>query len=176
MATNVTKELDALLHQFDKFIADNKAIYDNIKYLTISVLHEKLKFAKSIKCGYFKNDDGSYLYIKGIEVYGDVGDLCRMGYNGEDRGVFAHYVTIDANGMTIHNEDVGRLQYYMSSAVADNLRYYKCDKAEFDAMVASMVHSIHTVPDACTDIDNYIQFVDKYTELSKQIKQAMLDD
>lgn len=73
----------------------HKEILDRTSGLTQHILMEDLKEAAQYQKGYYKNANGVYMYVKGVEVTNDTGNLCRMGFNGEDRGVWIHYCLVD---------------------------------------------------------------------------------
>lgn len=86
-----------------EFFDKNKEIIAEIAGLTTWILEQDLKTALSIQKGYFKNKKGEYLFVKGIEVTNNTGDLLRMGFNGEDRGVWVHYVSL-TNKVILYND------------------------------------------------------------------------
>lgn len=86
-----------------EFFDKNKEIIAEIAGLTTWILKQDLKTALSIQKGYFKNKKGEYLFVKGIEVTNNTGDLLRMGFNGEDRGVWVHYVSL-TNKVILYND------------------------------------------------------------------------
>lgn len=89
--------------KIEQFFDKNKEIIAEIAGLTTKILEQDLKNALSIQKGYFKNKKGEYLFVKGIEVTNDITNLGRMGFNGEDRGVWIHYVSL-TNKLILYND------------------------------------------------------------------------
>ena len=80
--------------KIEEFFNKHEDVFKEISGLTYHILKDNLEEAVKYNRGYYKNDKGEYLYLKGIEVTNDTGNLCRMGYNGEDRGVWVHFCSV----------------------------------------------------------------------------------
>ena len=89
-----------LMNKLETFISEYKEILDKISGLTCDKLLSDRQEAVKYQKGYYKNEKGNYIYIKGIEVTNDTWNLSRMGYNGEDRGVWIHYCLVDDRSIT----------------------------------------------------------------------------
>ena len=89
-----------LMNKLETFISEYKQILDKMSGLTCDKLLSDLQEAVKYQKGYYKNEKGNYIYIKGIEVTNDTWNLSRMGYNGEDRGVWIHYCLVDDRSIT----------------------------------------------------------------------------
>ena len=89
-----------LMNKLETFISEYKEILDKMSGLTCDKLLSDLQEAVKYQKGYYKNEKGNYIYIKGIEVTNDTWNLSRMGYNGEDRGVWIHYCLVDDRSIT----------------------------------------------------------------------------
>lgn len=89
------KKWKRLLNKVAAYNEANKEILNRISGLTLGILLKDLEEASKYEKGYYKNKNGLYMYVKGVEVTNDLGNLCRMGFNGEDRGVWIHYCTVD---------------------------------------------------------------------------------
>ena len=61
---SLSTRLKSLKNLYNK----HKVILDKISGLMLEPLVEQLKEAVKCKTGYFKNENGVYIYIKGIEV------------------------------------------------------------------------------------------------------------
>lgn len=89
-----------LMNKLETFISEYKEILNKMSGLTCDKLLSDLQEAVKYQKGYYKNGKGDYIYIKGIEVTNDTGNLSRMGYNGEDRGVWIHYCLVNDRSVT----------------------------------------------------------------------------
>lgn len=84
-----------LLERIKEFANEHRDVLKEISGLTNYILIKQLQEACKYDRGYYKNDKGEYIYVKGIEVTNDTGNLLRMGFNGEDNGVWIHISEVD---------------------------------------------------------------------------------
>ena len=92
--------IQELMNKLEAFRSEHRKILDKMSGLTCDKLLSDLQEAVKYQKGYYKNGKGDYIYIKGIEVTNDTGNLSRMGYNGEDKGVWIHYCLVDDRSVT----------------------------------------------------------------------------
>jgi hypothetical protein len=135
------------------YVNEHEVILKNVCGLTPDVLLEDLNEASKYNKGYYKNELGVYMFVKGIEVTNDVSNICRMGLNGEDRGVWIHYCILT-------DKTVGYYDDYIRSFDAKyfNERYCKkkelmreTTKEDFEEMVKKTINTI------CSDYTNSIE-------------------
>lgn len=148
------------------FFDKNKEIIAEIAGLTTHILEEDLKEALSIQKGYFKNKKGEYLFVKGIEVTNDIGNLLRMGFNGEDRGVWVHYVSLTNNSI-IYN-DVPIATFINQT----DPRFNKPDvlmvpttKNDFEEQLTKTVKNIISDYQEKRDIREYLNVLNEWNEI-----------
>lgn len=149
----------------------HKEIINEIEGLTERKLFEDLQDAINIQHGYFKNDIGEYLYVKGIEVTNDTGNLCRMGYNGEDRGVWVHYCEIDDRQAIYNDIPVTAFTYFMSDAVEEKKRLKPTTKEEFEQQVQKTIQSFISDYQEKRDINEYYDFMGGWNDLCDKVRK-----
>lgn len=92
----ITKErIDEYVGKMKAYTNEHEYVLGRISGLTWHRLKRDLEEAVQYQRGYYKNAKGEYRYVKGIEVTNDTGNLCRMGMNGEDRGVWVHFCEVN---------------------------------------------------------------------------------
>lgn len=139
----MNKTIDELIKEIDEHYKKNEELYNEIDGLTHGFLERDLEEAVKYNRGYFKNDDGEYMFLKGIEVDNNTGNLCKMGYNGEDRGVWARYVIISDNKVLDLNHPISMFTSNFSRMfVAEKKVFRETTKEEFDAQVEKTIRSM----------------------------------
>lgn len=154
-----------------EYFKAHKEIIKEIEGLTEWKLFEDLQDAINIQHGYFKNDIGEYLYVKGIEVTNDTGNLCRMGYNGEDRGVWVHYCEIDDRRAIYNDVPVTTFTYFMSNAVEEKKRLKPTTKEEFEQQVQKTIQNFISDYQEKRDINEYYDFMSGWNDLCDKVRK-----
>ena len=159
-----------------EYFKAHKEIIKEIEGLTEWKLFEDLQDAINIQHGYFKNDIGEYLYVKGIEVTNDTGNLCRMGYNGEDRGVWVHYCEIDDRRAIYNDIPVTTFTYFMSNAVEEKKRLKPTTKEEFEQQVQKTIQNFISDYQEKRDINEYYDFMSGWNDLCDKVRKEYNSD
>lgn len=154
-----------------EYFKAHKEIIKEIEGLTEWKLFEDLQDAINIQHGYFKNDIGEYLYVKGIEVTNDTGNLCRMGYNGEDRGVWVHYCEFDDRRAIYNDVPVTTFTYFMSKAVEEKKRLKPTTKEEFEQQVQKTIQNFISDYQEKRDINEYYDFMSGWNDLCDKVRK-----
>lgn len=154
-----------------EYFKAHKEIINEIEGLTEWKLFEDLQDAINIQHGYFKNDIGEYLYVKGIEITNDTGNLCRMGYNGEDRGVWVHYCEIDDRRAIYNDMPVTTFTYFMSNAVEEKKRLKPTTKEEFEQQVQKTIQNFISDYQEKRDINEYYDFMCGWNDLCDKVRK-----
>lgn len=155
-----------------EFLKENEEISDETRYLTEWILRKDLKEALNYNKGYYKNEKGKYIYVKGIEVTNDVSNLCRMGYNGEDRGVWVHYCEVENNSAMYVDVPIGSFQGMMfSKSLPKDELMHPITKEEFDAQVKKALENITADYEQKRDVQEYIDFFEKWDKLYEEVKK-----
>ena len=156
-----------------EFVKQNVEILGKLKGLTIGVLEDQLK--EAIKCnkGYYKNNKGHYVFVKGIEITNDTSNLCRMGFNGEDRGVWIHYSEITDKRVMYDDVPVFVFTSRMNPNVTAEDEILKpISKEEFDAQVVKTTNNIIAEYKEELDPVKCLKIVQEEIELLKEIIQT----
>ena len=150
------------------FFDKNKETIAEIVGLTTHILEEDLKTALTIQKGYFKNKKDEYLFVKGIEVTNDTGNLLRMGYNGEDRGVWVHYVSLTKNSIVYNDIPIA------SFISQTDPRFNRPDvlmvpttKEDFEEQVMKTIKNILSDYQEKRDIQEYLNVFNEWNQLIK---------
>lgn len=153
-----------------QFFNKNKEVVAEIAGLTTWILEQDLKEALSIQKGYFKNKKGEYLFVKGIEVTNDTGNLLRMGFNGEDRGVWVHYVSLKKHSIIYNDVPIA------SFTNQTNPNFNKPDvlmvpttKEDFEEQLTKTVKNIISDYPQKRDIHEYLNVLNEWNELVKNL-------
>lgn len=154
-----------------EYFKQHNEIVNEIEGLTEWKLFEDLKDAIKILHGYFKNDIGEYLYVKGIEVTNDTSNLCRMGYNGEDRGVWVHYCEITDRRAIYNDIPVTAFTYFMSNAVEEKKRFKPTTKEDFEQQVQKTIQSFISDYDEKRDVNEYYDFICGWNGLCDKVRK-----
>lgn len=151
-----------------EFFDKNKEIIAEIAGLTTWILEEELKEALSIKKGYFKNIKGEYLFVKGIEVTNDIGNLGRMGYNGEDRGVWIHYVSLTKDSIIYNNVPIGLFTDQTNFRLNEpDALMVPTTKEDFEKQFAKTISNILSDYPEKRDIHEYLNVLNEWEEINK---------
>jgi hypothetical protein len=154
-----------------EYFKAHKEIIKEIEGLTEWKLFEDLQDAINIQHGYFKNDIGEYLYVKGIEITNDTGNLCRMGYNGEDRGVWVHYCEIDDRRAIYNDIPVTTFTYFMSNAVEEKKRLKPITKEEFEQQVQKTIQNFISDYQEKRDVNEYYDFMCGWNDMCDKVRK-----
>lgn len=167
--------LDILVYldkRIEDFVNQNKEISEEIEYLTVGILRKDLEEALKYDKGYYKNKKGLYIYIKGIEVTNDVSNLCRMGYNGEDRGVWIHYCEIQDKRAMYLDLPIGTFcGALFSRNLPEEERLYPTTKEDFDSQVKKTIENITSDYEQKRDVREYLDFFEKWDKLYDEVKK-----
>ena len=133
--------IQELMNKLEAFKSEHREILDRISGLTCDKLLSDLQEAVKYKKGYYKNEKGDYIYIKGIEVTNDIGNLSRMGYNGEDRGVWIHYCLVDDRSVTYIDSPISLFSgcYFNESLCKSKELMYTTTKEDFEDKMKKVI-------------------------------------
>lgn len=160
-------KLDKLFLKLKSYASEHEDILKLADGLSTDKLLTDLKEAMKYHKGYYANSRSVFIYVKGIEMTNDVADLCRMGFNGEDRGIWIHYCIID--GRSVSYVDVP-----ISSFVVNyfDRRYCKKDelmhpitKEEFEGKVRDTINVICSDYEKAIDVNECYKVIKKFEEL-----------
>lgn len=143
-AEEIVREWNKFLNKLKAYSDTHKEILDKIRGLTADILLKDLKDASKYKKGYYKNKKGVYIYVKGIEVTNDLDNLGRMGYNGEDRGVWIHYCIVDDRSVNYMDVPVPvfNVTYFNKGLANPDELLHPTTKEEFEAKVKETVNTL----------------------------------
>jgi len=169
-----TQRWDEYVQAVKEFNQDKKEIMSEIEGLTPHILREHLEEAVKYKKGYYKNNKGQYEYVKGIEVTNDTGNLCRMGFNGEDRGVWIHYCIIDDD--SVHQLDcpvfMFTSQFNPRITPKDELMK-PTTKEDFDAQVERTVKNLIADYPEKRNPQEYLDYMKGFDKLCENYKDVL---
>lgn len=159
-----------------EFFSDKKncEIKTELDGLTEWRLREDLDEAKKYRKGYFRNKKGQYIHVKGVEVTNDTSNLCRMGFNGEDRGVWIHYCIVDDRRVQYNDVPVFTFAYFFdpSCSPKDEL-FVPTTRKKFEEAVERAVSSFIGGYKEKRDPREYISF---FEELDKIYEKTSVGD
>lgn len=151
-----------------EFFDKNKEIIAEIAGLTTWILEENLKEALSIQKGYFKNIKGEYLFVKGIEVTNDIGNLGRMGYNGEDRGVWVHYVSLTKDSIIYNDVPIDSFINQADPNInTPDALMVPTTKEDFEEQLTKTINNISSDYPEKRDIREYLNVLKEWEEINK---------
>ena len=158
---------------YKRFVKANKEICDEVRGLTPDILEKDLIDAAKFKKGYYKNKDGLYIYVKGIEVTNDTGNLLRMGFNGEDRGVWIHFCEVDDKRVEYMDLPIASFScsYFNPRWCKPSQLMKPTTKEDFDAQVQKAVGNICADYTEKRDIKEYIDYMKKFDKLEKKYEK-----
>ena len=114
--------------------------------------------------------------MKGIEVTNDTSNLCRMGYNGEDRGVWVHYCEIDDRRAIYNDVPVTTFTYFMSDAVEEKKRLKPTTKEEFEQQVQKTIQSFISDYQEKRDINEYYDFMTGWDDICNKVRKEYTEN
>lgn len=154
-----------------KYYKEHQELAGEIEYLTQWNLIEDLKEAIKYQHGYFKNKKGEYRFLKGIEVTNDVSNLCRMGFNGEDRGVWVHYCEVDNRRVIYNDVPVSVFTYWLTPTCVDAESLFEpTTKEDFDEQVKKTVNNIISDYNEKRPAQEYLDFLNGWNDLYAKVK------
>lgn len=156
-----------------KFADANKDIVHELAGLTPHILEEDLKEALKYKKGYYKNENGLYVYVKGIEVTNDIGNLCRMGFNGEDRGVWIHFCEVDDKSVYYRDLPIASFScsFFNPHWCKPKELLKPITKEEFDKQVKKAVKNICADYTEKRDPKEYLEYFKKEEKFYKKYEK-----
>lgn len=159
------------------YYKEHQDLVGEIRYLTEWKLKEDLEEAVKYKHGYFKNKKGEYRFLKGIEVTNDVSNLCRMGYNGEDHGVWVHYCEVNNKRVIYNDVPVGVFTYWLNPNCVDAESLFEpTTKEDFDEQVKKTVQNIISDYQEKRDAKEYLDFLKGWDDIYEQAKKEYAED
>ena len=178
MAENNEKYLEHALRflksdELAEFVADkkNRDIMAEVIGLTEWKLRDDLAKAVKYKKGYYKNAKGQCIYVKGIEVTNDTSNLLRMGYNGEDRGVWVHYCIADERTVSYNDVPVNTFAFFLNEGCVPQDEVFKpSTKEEFERTVARAVANFTSDYEEKRNVEEYVDFFGKLDEIYEKTK------
>lgn len=161
-----------MISKIKDFLKKYKEIIAEITGLNLWILERDLKDAVSIQKGYFKNKKGEYLFVKGIEVTNDIGNLLRMGYNGEDRGVWVHYVYLTKDSIIYNNIPIASFINQTDPRFNNpDTLMIPTPKEDFEEQLTKTIKNILSDYHEKRDIQEYLGILNEWNQLIKsQIK------
>ena len=169
-----TQRWDEYVQAVEDFTKDKKEIMGEIEGLTPHILKEHLEEAVQYKKGYYKNDKGQYEYVKGIEVTNDVSNLCRMGFNGEDRGVWIHYCIIDDDSVRQFDSPVFMFSSQFNPRITPKDELMKpTTKEDFDAQVERTVKNLIADYPEKRNPQEYLDYMEGFDKLCEEYKDVL---
>lgn len=176
MEKDINSELRKCLNKLSAYNDAHKEILNRTSGLTTDILLKDLKDASKYKKGYYKNKKGVYIYVKGIEVTNDLADICRMGYNGEDRGVWIHYCMVDDRSVNYIDVPVStfNITYFNKSSAKPDELLHRTTKEEFEAKVKETVNTL--CADYTEDINpnEYHKIIKGWCKLYDEFEQNII--
>lgn len=167
------EKLQKFLNKLKAYIDSNKEILDKTSGLTQDILLKDLKEASKYEKGYYKNNNGTYIFVKGIEVTNDLDNLCRMGYNGEDRGVWIHYCIVDERSVNYIDTPMSyfTVTFFNASWCKPDELMHPTTKEDFEAKIKQTVEML------CADYKDAVNPKEYYKVISgldKLYKEAQI--
>ena len=170
-------EFNELLEQIDEFKAQNKEVLDEIVGLTYGNLVRDLDEAKNYRKGYYKNKKGVYWYVKGIEVTNETWNLLRMGYNGEDRGVWIHYCEVTDSSVKDLDVPLCAFTSMFNPRFTDEENLMRpTTKSAFTRKVHRVVNRALADYPEKRGVEEYLDVAKKWGELSNELYDMMFPE
>ncbi|MBP5721977.1 MAG: hypothetical protein J6X18_00130 [Bacteroidales bacterium] len=161
-------------NELKKFSDAHSEIISEIAGLTPGILERDLERAKNYQKGYYKNKKGVYWHVKGIEVTNDIGNLLRMGFNGEDRGVWIHYCEVTDH--SIKDNDVPVCSFcslFDARFTSADQLMRRTTKEDYENKVAEVTKTVLSDYVQKREVSEYLSFMRKFVKLcSKCINLA----
>lgn len=167
--------LKELMNKLETFSNEHKEILGRISGLTCDKLLSDLQEAIKYQKGYYKNGKGDYIYIKGVEVTNDTGNLSRMGYNGEDRGVWIHYCLVEDRSVTYIDSPISVFSgcYFNKASCKPKELMHTTTKEDFDDKVKKVIEVL--IEDYSENVNpkEYYDVANGWHDLCNEFKAMM---
>ncbi len=165
-----------LMNKLETFISEYKEILDKMSGLTCDKLLSDLQEAVKYQKGYYKNGKGDYIYIKGIEVTNDTGNLSRMGYNGEDRGVWIHYCLVDDRSVTYIDSPISVFSgcYFNEALFKPEELMYATTKEDFEDKVKKVIEILTKDYSENVNPKEYYDVANRYRDLCYECADTLM--
>ena len=159
-----------------KYVDVNKEIFDKTIGLTTDILLDNLKDAIKYEKGYYKNDNGVYIHIKGIEITNDLTNICRMGYNGEDRGVWIHYCLVDDRSITYIDSPISVFSgcYFDEEVFKSEELMRTTTKEDFEDKVKKVIEILTNDYSENINPKEYYDVVNRYRNLCNECFDTLI--
>ena len=170
---NESKEIYNIINSCKELL--NSDIYKEIEGLTLhkllADLHEALIYDK----GYYKNNDNEFIYVKGIEVTNDIANISRMGFNGEDKGVWIHYAVLNKKEIYYYDKPVSSFSSFFSACMnSPEKKFYTCTKEEFEEQLKTVISNILSDYEGKRPIKEYFDFVKNLNESYEKFENSII--
>lgn len=168
--------IQELMNKLETFISEYKEILDKMSGLTCDKLLSDLQEAVKYKKGYYKNGKGNYIYIKGIEVTNDTGNLSRMGYNGEDRGVWIHYCLVDDRSVTYIDSPIALFSgcYFNEALFKTEELMHATTKEDFEDKVKKVIEVMTEDYSENINPKEYYDVANRYRDLCHECSDTLM--
>lgn len=159
-------ESEKLYKKIRMFTDENSELISEIAGLTPGILKKDLEEAKGYQKGYYKNNKGVYWYVKGIEVTNDTLNLLRMGFNGEDRGVWVHYCEVKDHSICDNDVPICAFSSLFDPRFTpkDELMH-KTTKEDFENKVAEVTKTVLADYQEKRSVTEYLGFMRKFVKM-----------
>lgn len=162
----------SLIERMKRFSTENAEVLSEIYGLSLGTLKRHLEKASKYQRGYYKNKRGEYIHVKGIEVTNNTGDLLRMGFNGEDRGVWVHYCIISPKSIAHKDDPISMFDYlFDKNWVSDDEVFIPTTKEDFERQFEETTKTILSDYTQKRDVQEYINAVDGMVGLFNEYEQ-----
>ena len=168
---NQTEDLlNKCLRSLKALYNKHKVILNKTSGLMLEPLVEQLNEAVKYKTGYFKNEKGVYIYIKGIEVTNDTSNLLRMGMNGESMGVWIHYTLVDERSINYIDTPIYSFTVpYFSKLAKPEDKMHPITKEDFDTQVKMITENFCSPYQDAINPKEYLNVINKKEALIKEL-------
>lgn len=165
-----------LMNKLEAFRTEHKEILDKILGLTYDKLLSDLQEAVKYQKGYYKNGKGDYIYIKGIEVTNDTGNLSRMGYNGEDRGVWIHYCLVDNRSVTYIDSPISVFSgcYFNEALFKPEELMHATTKEDFEDKVKKVIEILTKDYSENVNPKEYYNVANEWNDLCNECSDTLI--
>lgn len=170
-----SQKWQVFLNKLKVYSDAHKEILGKISGLTQDKLLEDLKEASKYEKGYYKNNNGVYIYVKGIEVTNDLFDICRMGFNGEDIGVWIHYCIVDDRSVDYIDTPVSVFEttYFNKRWAKPNELMHPTTKEDFETKVRETVKTLCADYTEAINPMEYHKVVSGWAQLYDEFEKVM---
>jgi len=169
------ERVDEYVTKLAMYLESNKDVFDRTSGLTYNILKEDLEEAVQYQRGYYKNEKGEYRYVKGIEVTNDTGNLCRMGMNGEDRGVWVHFCELDERKVGYYDTPISMFISKHDPRFTDPENLMKpTTREDFEAQVQRTIRNICSDYTEAIDVQHYLDVLNGSEAIDEEYKDVSL--